>query len=147
MVHDKQKAHVKTYDKQKAPKVVYGGQEALAYAYIEQKNPKEVQSKEIALEEAHVHENYEISINYVHNREKLDRNKVVINNIFSFQVTLDIIRNYEDPEPQNVEECRNINDSPKWIEVMQAKLNSLMKRNVFGLVVQTPKGVKPVRYK
>ena len=30
---------------------------------------------------------------------------------------------------------------------MQAKLNSLMKRDVFGPVVQTPKGVKPVGYK
>ena len=30
---------------------------------------------------------------------------------------------------------------------MQAKLNSLMKRDVFGPVVQTPKGVKSVGYK
>ena len=30
---------------------------------------------------------------------------------------------------------------------MQTELNSLMKRDVFGHVVQTPKGVKPVGYK
>ena len=30
---------------------------------------------------------------------------------------------------------------------MQAELNSLMKRDVFGPVIQTPKGVKPVGYK
>ena len=30
---------------------------------------------------------------------------------------------------------------------MQAELNSLMKPDIFGPVVQTPKGVKPVGYK
>ena len=30
---------------------------------------------------------------------------------------------------------------------MQTELNSLMKREVFGPVVQTPKGIKPVGYK
>ena len=83
----------------------------------------------------------------MHNREKWDRNKVIINNILAFQMALDIIRNYEDPEPQNMEECRNINDWPKWKEAMQTKLNSLMKRDIFGIVVQTPKGVKPIGYK
>ena len=77
----------------------------------------------------------------------MGRNKVIINNIFYFQMALDIIRNNENLEPQNVEECQNRNDWPKWKEDMQAELNSLMKQNVFGLVVQTPKGVKPVGYK
>ena len=83
----------------------------------------------------------------MHNREKWDRNKVIINNIFAFHMALDIIRNDENPEPQNVEECRNINDWLKWKEAMQIELNSLMKRDIFRLVVQTPKGVKPVEYK
>ena len=52
----------------------------------------------------------------------------MINNIFTFQVALDIIRNDEDPESQNVEECRNRNDWSKWKEAMQVELNSLMKR-------------------
>ena len=30
---------------------------------------------------------------------------------------------------------------------MQVELNSLMKQDIFGLVVQTPKGVKHVGYK
>ena len=44
----------------------------------------------------------------------------MINNIFVFQVALDIIRKDEDPEPQNVEECGNRNEWPKWKEAMQA---------------------------
>ena len=133
--------------KKMAPVKAFGEQEALVEAYIEQKTPEEDQNKELALEEAQIPENYEISINYVHNREKWDRNKVIINNIFSFQMALDIIRNDKNPEPQNVEECRNRNDWPKWKEAMQAELNLLMKRDVFGHVVQTPKGVKSVGYK
>ena len=58
-----------------------------------------------------------------------------------------IIRNDEDPEPQNVEECRHGNDWAKWKEAMQAKLNSLTKREVFRLVVQTLEDVKPIGYK
>ena len=69
-VHDKQKAPVEVFDKQKAPVEVFGEQEALVEAYIEQKTLKEVRNKELALEEAHVPENYKISINYVHNSEK-----------------------------------------------------------------------------
>ena len=146
-VHDKQKAPVEAFDKQKAPKVVYGEQEALVEAYIEQKIPKEVRNKKLVLEEAQVPENYDISINYVHNKEKWDQKKVVINNIFSFQVALDIIRNDEDPEQQNVEECQNRNDWLKWKEAFQVELNSSMKRDVFLPIVQTPKGIKLVGYK
>ena len=58
-----------------------------------------------------------------------------------------IIRNDEDSEPRNVEECWHRNDWPKWKEVIQAELNSLIKREVFGSVIQTPENVKPVRYK
>ena len=46
-------------------------------------------------------------------REIWDRNKVIINNIVVFQMALDIIKYDEDPESQNVEECRNRNDWPK----------------------------------
>ena len=53
-------------------------------------------------------------MSYVHKGYKRDQNDIVINNIFVFQVAFDIIRNDEDPEPQNVEECRNRNDWPKW---------------------------------
>ena len=57
------------HDKQKAPEVVYGEQEALIEAYIEQKTLDEVRNKELAPEEAQVPENYEISINYIHNEK------------------------------------------------------------------------------
>ena len=77
----------------------------------------------------------------------MDRNNIIINNIFAFQVASDIIRNDEDLEPRNVEECRHRNDWRKWKEAIHAELNSLTKREVFGSVVQTPEDVKPVRYK
>ena len=40
-----------------------------------------------------------------------------------------------------MEERRHRTDWLKWIEDMQVELNSLMRRVVFGHVVQTPKGV------
>ena len=51
-----------------------------------------------------------------------DLNDIIINNIFSFQLSLDAIRNDEDPEPKNFEEFRYINDWPKWKEDMQTEL-------------------------
>ena len=76
--------------------------------------------------------------------KKWDPNNIVINNIFAFQVTSDIIRNDEDLEPWNVEECQHRNDWQKWKEDMQVKLNSLTKRDVFGPVVQTLEDLKSV---
>jgi hypothetical protein len=35
----------------------------------------------------------------------LDRNKIVVDNIFSFKVAFDITRSNDDIEPQSVEEC------------------------------------------
>ena len=69
-VHDKQKALVEAYEKQKAPEVVYGEQKVVVESYIKQKTLEEVRNKEIVPKEAQVPENYEISINYVHNGEK-----------------------------------------------------------------------------
>ena len=63
----------------------------------------------------------------MHTREKWDRNNIVINNIFAFQVASDIIRNDEDAEPRNVEGCQHRNDWPKWKEAIHAELNSLTK--------------------
>ena len=62
-------------------------------------------------------------------------------------MTSNIIRNDEDLEPWNVEECQYRNDWQKWKEDMQVKLNSLTKQEVFGPIVQTPKDVKPIGYK
>ena len=111
---------------------------------IENQIPEEIQYEQIAPEEVHVPENNEISISYVHRGEKWNRNNFDVNNIFTFQVALDIIQNDDDLEPQNTNECRQRNDWPKCREAMQAELHSLIKRDVFGPVVQTPASIKPV---
>ena len=85
-------------------------QEAHEEAHIEQETPKKAHIEQEAPEETHVLENYEISVSYVHTGEKWDQNNIVINNIFAFQVAFEVIRNDEDPEPQNVEEYRHRND-------------------------------------
>ena len=54
----------------------------------------------------------------MHRGEKWDRNNFDVNNIFAFQVALDIIQNDDDPKPQNTNECRQKNDWPKWKEAM-----------------------------
>ena len=79
-----------------------------------------MQNGQIFPKEAKVLENCEISISYVHKSEKWDRNNFVVDNIFVFQVALDIIQNFDDdPEPQNVDECKQRNDWPTWKEAMQ----------------------------
>ena len=60
---------------------------------------EEVHIKQKSLEEAQVPKNCEILVSYVHTREKWDRNNIVINNIFTFQVASNIIINEEDLEP------------------------------------------------
>ena len=94
-------------------------QKALEEPHIEQKASQEIHIKQETPEEPHIEwevpdeaqvpENYEISISYVHTGEKWDQNNIIINNIFAFQVDSDIIRNDEDPEPQNVEKCQHRN--------------------------------------
>jgi hypothetical protein len=69
-----------------------------------------VSPEELSPEKEQVPENNEISIHY---GEILDRNKIVVDNIFSFKVVLDITRSNDDEiEPQTVEECRRRNDWP-----------------------------------
>ena len=63
--------------------------------------------KELSLNDVPVHNNEEISINYIHEGKIWDRNTTHINDAFSFQVAMDIIINDEDQEPQNVNECRH----------------------------------------
>ena len=74
-------------------------QKAPEEAHIEQEAPEEPYIEREAPEEAQVPENCEISISYVHTGEKWDRNNIVINNIFAFQVASNVIRNDEDLEP------------------------------------------------
>ena len=76
----------------------------------EQVAPVEAPVKELSLNDVLVHKNEEISINYIHDGRIWDGNTAHINNAFSFQVAMDIIRNDEDQEPQNVNECRHRNN-------------------------------------
>lgn len=78
----------------------------------------------------------EISINYISSGEILDRNKIVVNNIFSFKVVLDITRSNDEIKSQTVEENRRRNYWPMWKEVIQAELNLLATCDVFGPVVR-----------
>ena len=63
-------------------------------------------------------------MSYVHKGYKWDQNDIIINNIFVFQVPLDIMINDEDPEPQKMEEYQHRNDWPKWKEAVHEELNS-----------------------
>ena len=75
------------------------------------------------------------------------KNKIIVDNVFSFKVALDITRSDEDNEPRSVEECRRRDDWPLWKGAMQVELDSLAKRKVFGPIIQTPEGIQPVGYK
>ena len=74
-------------------------QKASKETYIKQKASEEEHIEQVAPKEARVSEICEISVNYVHTGEKWDRNNIVINNIFAFQVASNVIRNDEDLEP------------------------------------------------
>ena len=60
---------------------------------------------------------------------------------------MEIIDQSDDLEPRSVEECRQRIDWPKWKDAIQVELNSLSKREVFGPIIQIPKGIKPVEYR
>ena len=91
-------------------------------------------------------ENDEISINYVMNHITWNWNKVNIDEAFIYNVAIDVISDNEDQKPITIEDCRQRNDWPKWKDAIQAQLDSIAKRKVFGPIVCTPKGVKPVGY-
>ncbi|KAI3821171.1 hypothetical protein L1987_08729 [Smallanthus sonchifolius] len=94
-----------------------------------------------------VPENEEISINYIMSRKVWNRNQIDVDDTFSYNVALEIMENNEDHEPISVEECKQRHDWLKWKDAIEAELNSLTKREVFGPVVHTREGVKPIGYK
>jgi len=53
----------------------------------------------------------------------------------------------KDQEPMIIEDCRQRNDWPKWKYAIEAYLDFIAKQKVFGPIVHTPEGGKPVRYK
>ena len=89
--------------------------------------PAEASIEQLSHEIIPVHNNEKISINYIHKGKIWDRNTILIDDGFSFQVAMDIISNDEDHDPQNMNECRCRNDWLKWKEAIQTKLKSLAK--------------------
>ena len=84
--------------------------------------------KQLAPEEAQIDQilasrTKDISMSHI--VETRNHNDIIIGNIFAFQVAMNIMRNYEDQEPQTMDECRKMNDWPKWKGTIQTKLNSL----------------------
>ena len=76
--------------------------------------PAETSIEQLSHEIVLIHNNEEISINYIHKGKIWDRNTTLIDDVFSFQVAMDILSNDEDQEPQNMNECRLRNDWLKW---------------------------------
>ena len=72
--------------------------------------PEEILIKQLSFEFVPVHNNEKIPINYVYKGKIWDRSTTLTNDVFSFQVTMDIINNDKGQEPQNVNECRQQHD-------------------------------------
>ena len=90
-------------------------------------------------------DNEENAINYTNTRRCWNQVETTIDNAFVYNVALEIME--EDLEPRSIGECCRRDDWPKWKDTIQSELDSLAKREVFGLIVQTLEGVKPVGYK
>ncbi|KAK2389045.1 putative mitochondrial protein [Trifolium repens] len=86
-------------------------------------------------------------MNYVTSGIEWNRNNVNVDDVFAYKIALNIIIDNEDHEPRSIKDCRQSENWPKWKGAIEAELNSLHKRQVFGPVVRTPEGVKPVGYK
>ena len=71
----------------------------------------------------------------------------MVDDIFYYNVAVEIMQQDEDLEPRSVNECRQRNDWPKWKEAIQVELTSLEKRDFFGPIVRTPEDVKSVGHK
>src|SRR5690606_28378664 len=92
-------------------------------------------------------DNNESSINYVMSGLQWNINDIDGNDIFAYQVALELMDENEDLEPTSIYECMQRKDCHKWKETINVELNSLKRRNVFGPIIITPYDVKPVGYK
>ena len=61
--------------------------------------PADASIEQLSHEIVPVHNNEEISINYIQNGKILDRSTTLIDDAFSFQLAMDFISNDEDHEP------------------------------------------------
>ena len=73
---------------------------------------KQLAPEEAQIDQISVSRTEEISMS--HTGETNDRSDIIIDNIFAFQVAVDIMRNDEYKEPKTVNKCRKMNDWPKW---------------------------------
>jgi hypothetical protein len=85
----------------------------------------------------------EIFINYTSSGELLDHTTTVVNSCFSTMV-VDILN---DPDSKTVAECKQRSDWIKWKEAVEAKLDSLRKREVFSNVIHIPPRTYPIGFK
>ena len=63
--------------------------------------------------------------------KRQNQTNVVVDNIFAYNVALDIIYENEDYEPKSIEKCRQRKNWLLWKEAIEVKLNSLYKRGIF----------------
>ena len=112
----------------------------------ENRIPEEILSKDSERKENDIGNNFEMSINYMSTGIGWYQEDVVIDDIFAYSVAMEVMEE-DDNDPQTMEECRHRNDWKSQKEAIQAELDSLNKRGVFGPVVPTPESVKPVGYK
>ena len=69
---------------------------------------KQLAPKEAQIDQILVYRTEEISMS--HTEGTRNHNDIIIDNIFAFQVAMDIMRNDKDQEPQTMDECRKMND-------------------------------------
>ncbi|KAL0325286.1 UNVERIFIED_CONTAM: Retrovirus-related Pol polyprotein from transposon TNT 1-94 [Sesamum radiatum] len=112
----------------------------------EDKIPEVILPEDPKRNEKDLDDSYEMSINYANNSLGLYRKEIKINDIFAYYVAVEIM-DEDDNDPQTMEECQHRNDWKSWKKAIQDELDSLNKREVFGPIIPTPKGVKPVGYK
>ena len=106
---------------------------------------KQLAPEEAQIDQISVSRIEEILMSYI--GETNNRSDIIIDNIFAFQVAMNIMRNDEYQEPKTMDECQKRNDWPKWKEAIQTELNLLTKQAVFGPIVQTSGNIKLVGYK
>jgi hypothetical protein len=90
-------------------------------------------------------ENEEISIHYMHNGYKWQRDTTSINETFMCMIAQDIL--HPSPNPRTILEAQRMPDWPQWEKAINLELDSLIERQVFGPIVPTPPNGTPMGYR
>jgi hypothetical protein len=69
--------------------------------------PEEKPLEEVSLKDIKILGNNDISLNYVFTREILDRNKIIISNVFAFKVAFGITRSDDEIKLKTIEKYRH----------------------------------------